>query len=246
MSILSNIFGDANKKYVKNLGPIINEINLLEKDFEKLSQNELKEKTEELKSKLASGKTLDDILSSAFALVREASKRNLNQRHFDVQLIGGIVLHQGKVAEMKTGEGKTLASTLPAYLNALEGKGVHIITVNDYLAKRDTVWMGQIYGALGLKVGCITHEGGFLYDLDYQNQNDTSKSKNNEEDASQDKIRDLVGGFKVVESFLKPVSKKEAYLADITYGTNHEFGFDYLRDNMSYDISQVSQAKGHN
>ncbi len=227
MSIFSNIFGDANKKYIKDLGPAIEEINLLEKDFEKLSGNELKEKTEELKKELALGKTLEDILSPAFALVREASKRNLNQRHFDAQIIGGIVLHQGKVAEMKTGEGKTLAATLPAYLNALDGKGAHIITVNDYLAKRDTVWMGQIYDALGLKTGCITHEGGYVYDSNFKIEND--------------KERDIVGGFKVVQEFLRPCSKKEAYSSDITYGTNHEFGFDYLRDNMIYDLQEKSQ-----
>lgn len=226
MGIFSNIFGDANEKYIKNLEPEISRINLLEKDFEKLSDNELKEKTKELKEKLVQGKTSDDILPFAFALAREASKRNLGQRHFDAQLIGGIVLHQGKVAEMKTGEGKTLAATLPAFLNALEGKGVHIITVNDYLAKRDTVWMGQIYNALGLMVGCITHEGGYLYDDSYKNS---------------DEERDTVGGFKVVQEFLRPCLKKEAYDADITYGTNNEFGFDYLRDNMIYDLKEQVQ-----
>lgn len=252
MSIFSNIFGDANKKYTENLKPIIEKINFLEKDFERLSDNGLREKTEELKKELASDKTLDDILPAAFALVREASKRNLNQRHFDVQLIGGIVLHQGKVAEMKTGEGKTLASTLPAYLNALNGKGVHIITVNDYLAKRDTVWMGQIYDALGLKVGCITHEGGYIYDASYKNSNDQTSTNNDlamagkqnlKRDNGLDKERDVVGGFKIVQEFLKPCSKKEAYAADITYGTNHEFGFDYLRDNMVYDLQNQVQRE---
>jgi preprotein translocase subunit SecA len=243
MSIISDIFGDSNKKYIKKLEPIVEKINSLEKDFERLSGNELKEKTEELKKELASGKTLDDILSSAFALVREASKRNLNQRHFDAQLIGGIILHQGKVAEMKTGEGKTLASTLPAYLNALGGQGVHIITVNDYLAKRDTVWMGQIYGALGLSVSCITHEGGYLYDAGYKNSVQNPSGQNSKIESELDKERDAVGGFKVVQEFLKPCSKKEAYAADITYGTNHEFGFDYLRDNMVYDLQTQAQRE---
>ncbi|KKS17935.1 MAG: Preprotein translocase subunit SecA, partial [Parcubacteria group bacterium GW2011_GWC1_41_7] len=144
MSILSKIFGDANEKYIKSLQPIVEKINSFEKDFEKFSIEQLKEKTKELKERLAKGQTFNDIMPEAFALVREASKRTLNQRHFDAQLIGGIVLHQGKIAEMKTGEGKTLAATLPACLNALEGSGVHIVTVNDYLAKRDMVWMGQV------------------------------------------------------------------------------------------------------
>ena len=171
---------------------------------------------------------MDDILPEAFALVREAAKRTLNQRHFDVQMIGGIVLHQGKIAEMKTGEGKTLAATLPAYLNALEGQGVHIVTVNDYLAKRDMVWMGQIYDALGLSTGCIVNESGYVYDANYKNE-------------EKDKERDVMGNFKVVQNYLKPVSRKEAYAADITYGTNNEFGFDYLRDNMVYEKNQEVQ-----
>jgi len=159
--------------------------------------------------------TLDDILPEAFALVREASKRTLNQRHFDAQLIGGIVLHQGKIAEMKTGEGKTLAATLPACLNALEGNGVHIVTVNDYLAKRDMVWMGQVYNSLGLSAGCIVNESGYIYDVNYKND-------------EKDRERDSTGSFKVIQDYLKPCSRKEAYSADITYGTNNEFGFDYL------------------
>jgi len=232
MSILSNIFGDSSQKYVKNLEPIVKEINSLEIEVQKLKDTDFKEKTKELKQKLEKGKTLDDILPEAFALVREASRRVLNQRHFDVQLMGGIVLHQGKVAEMRTGEGKTLSATLPAYLNALESKGVHIVTVNDYLAKRDMVWMGQIYNFLGLSVGCISHEGGFLYDENYKIK-------------EEDKERDLVGSFKIIEDYLKPVSKREAYAADITYGTNHEFGFDYLRDNMVYENNQESQ-RGYN
>ncbi len=234
MSILTKIFGDANEKYVKNLQPVIEKINNLEPEFEKFSDEKLKEKTSELKVKLneARGCLLDDILPEAFALVREAAKRTLKQRHFDVQLIGGIVLHEGKIAEMKTGEGKTLAATLPLYLNALEGKGVHLITVNDYLARRDSVWMGQIYHLLGLSVGCLNHEQSFLYDPDFK------KPPEDEE-----KMRDELGGFYVVEDFLKPCERKEAYSADITYGTNNEFGFDYLKDNMVYDLNQKSQRE---
>ena len=230
MRILSKIFGDANEKYLKNLQPIIEKINSLEVKFEKLPQNRLKEKTEECKNRISKGENLDNILPEAFALVREASKRTLGQRHYDVQLIGGIVLHQGKIAEMKTGEGKTLSSTLAVYLNALNGKGVHVVTVNDYLTRRDTIWMGQIYDVLGLSVGCIVHEQAFLYDPEFKKP-----------DEKEDKIRDELGSFKIIEDFLKPVSRKEAYEADITYGTNNEFGFDYLRDNMVYDLTQKNQ-----
>lgn len=231
MSIFTKIFGDPNEKYIKSLEPIIQKINLLEPELQKLSDFDLKSKTGELKNKIGMGESLDNILPEAFALVREAGKRTLNQRHFDSQLIGGIVLHQGKIAEMRTGEGKTLSATLPAYLNALEGKGVHIITVNDYLAKRDMAWMGQIYNALGLTVGCITNESGYIYDENFKNEK------------QDDKERDIVGGFKIVQEFLKPCSKKEAYNADITYGTNNEFGFDYLRDNMVYDLGQRAQRQ---
>ncbi len=229
MGILTKILGDANEKYLKKLQPVVEEINGLEKKFEGFSNEELKSKSLELKKRTESSE-LDDLLPEAFALVREAAKRTLDQRHFDSQLIGGIVLHQGKIAEMKTGEGKTLAATLPLYLNALEGKGAHLITVNDYLAKRDTVWMGQIYNLLGLSVGCIVHDQAYIY---------------SPEDKGKDELRDEVGGFKVIESFLKQVSRKEAYSADITYGTNNEFGFDYLRDNMVYDLNMQSQ-RGHN
>jgi len=235
MSIINKIFGDANEKYLKKLQPQIEKINSLEPEFEKFSNEKLKEKTQEFKERLKRDETLESVLPEAFALVREAAKRTLKQRHFDVQLIGGIVLHQGKIAEMRTGEGKTLAATLSIYLNALEEKGAHVVTVNDYLAKRDTVWMGQIYHALGLSIGCIVHEAAFLYDPSYQ-------EKVGEE---LDKERDTVGGFKVIESYLRPVSRKEAYLADITYGTNNEFGFDYLRDNMVYDLSQMAQRGFH-
>ena len=248
MSIIDRIFGDANEKYLEKLGPVIKKINSLEKEFESFSGDKLKEKTQEFKERLEKGEILDDILSEAFALVREASKRVLSQRHFDVQMIGGIALHQGKIAEMKTGEGKTLAATLPLYLNALEKKGCHLITVNDYLARRDTVWMGQIYHALGLSCGCIVHEGAYVYDPGYQEAGEEDKSSSlpsSRERDSADEERDAVGGFKVVESYLRPCSRKEAYSADITYGTNNEFGFDYLRDNMAYDLQDQVQ-RGYN
>lgn len=235
MSILAKIFGDANEKYLKKLQPAVEKINQLEPEFEKFSDGQLKQKTDELKGKLSRGEILDDLLPEAFAIVREAGKRTLGQRHFDAQLIGGIVLHEGKIAEMRTGEGKTLAATLPLYLNALEGKGCHLVTVNDYLAKRDTVWMGQIFNLLGLSAGCIVHDAAYLYDPMYVNE---QKAQSNEQ---LDKERDVVGGFKVIESFLRPCSRKEAYLADITYGTNNEFGFDYLRDNMVYDSKDRAQ-----
>ncbi len=231
MSIFTKVFGDPNEKFIQGLQPIIESINAFEVKVPSLSDAQLKEKTKEFKEKLQSGKTLDDILPEAFAVVREAGKRTLNQRHFDVQLIGGMVLHQGNIAQMRTGEGKTLSATLPAYLNALEGRGVHVVTVNDYLAKRDMVWMGQIYGALGLTVGCITNTSGYVYDASYVN-------------SKKDALRDLEGSFRVFENYLRPVTRKEAYDADITYGTNHEFGFDYLRDNMVYDVSQQVQ-RGH-
>ena len=212
-----------------NFSPLIMKINALEKDFEKFSDNELKEKSNELKS-LAAG-DLNAILAEAFALAREAARRTFNQRHFDAQLIGGIALHQGKIAEMRTGEGKTLAATAPAYLNALTGKGVHIVTVNDYLATRDAVWMGQIYDALGLSVGCLTHESSYLYDPTHIEEN------------QKDKERDTFGAFRVIHEFLRPISRREAYQCDILYGTNHEFGFDYLRDNLAYDINSQVQRK---
>ena len=234
MGILNKILGDANEKYLKKIQSLVDKINSLEKEFEGFSNERLKEKTGEFKERLRKGETLNDILPEAFALVRESAKRTLHQRHFDVQLIGGLVLHQGKIAEMKTGEGKTLAATLPLYLNALEEKGCHLVTVNDYLARRDTVWMGQIYHALGLTVGCLNHEQSFLYDPDYKKPPE-----------GKEKMRDELGSFYVVEDFLRPCQRLEAYLADITYGTNNEFGFDYLRDNMVYDLSQKSQRGFH-
>ncbi len=234
MSFFKKIFGDANEKYLKSINFLVDKINDLEKDFEKIPSSEFPEKTKELKKRIKEKESLDDILPEAFALVREASKRVLNQRHYDVQIIGGIVLHQGKIAEMKTGEGKTLAATLPVYLNALTGKGVHVITVNDYLARRDVVWMGQIYDYLGLSTGCVNHEQSFLYNREFQ--------KINQE---KDETRDKLGGFKIVEDFLEPCSRKESYNADITYGTNNEFGFDYLRDNMAYSLESQAQRGFH-
>ena len=235
MGFIDKIFGNANEKYLKQLQPVVDKINQLESKFEAFSNEQLKAKTQELKEKLHAGESLDDILPEAFAQVREAAKRALNQRHFDCQLIGGIVLHQGKITEMKTGEGKTLAATLPLFLNSLEGKGCHLVTVNDYLAKRDTVWMGQVYHALGASTGCIVHDTSYVYDPTYINEQKTESGE------QLDKERDTVGAFKVVESYLRPCSRKEAYEADITYGTNNEFGFDYLRDNMVYEVSQQAQ-----
>lgn len=234
MAILSKIFGDANKRTIQKLEPLVVNINELESKFERFSLQELKDKTAEFKTKIASGVGLDEILPEAFAAVREATKRTLNQRHFDVQLMGGTILHQGKISEMQTGEGKTLVATLPAYLNALSGNGVHIVTVNDYLSRRDAIWMGQIYNALGLTVGCLNHEASYVYDEKHKLPRGS------------DLQRDEVGGFRVIHEYLKPVSRRDAYQTDITYGTNNEFGFDYLRDNMAYDQSQVVQAKGHN
>lgn len=228
MSFLERFFGNANEKYIKSLDPVIQKINSFEDDFANLSLDEIKEKIKELKERLSKGETLDNVLPESFALTREVSKRTLNQRHFDCQLIGGIVLHQGKIAEMRTGEGKTLTATLPLALNALSGKGCHLVTVNDYLSRRDTVWMGQIYNALGLSVACINHDQSFLYDPNYKKE-------------EADKVRDELGNFLVIEDFLRPCTRKEAYAADITYGTNNEFGFDYLKDNMVYDLKSKSQ-----
>ncbi len=237
MAFMSAIFGDANKRYIKSLEPTIKKINDFEKDFAALSAEQLKGKTSEFKKRLADGETLDDLLPEAFAAVREASKRTLGQRHYDVQLIGGIVLHQGKIAEMRTGEGKTLVATAPTYLNALTGRGVHVVSVNDYLVRRDTAWMGQIYDALGLTVACINHEASYQYDASHVSK-------------AEEALEDTEGSFKVVHELMRPITRKQAYAADITYGTNNEFGFDYLRDNMAYTSEQMSQRPasegGHN
>ena len=219
---LTKIFGDPQKRILKRLQKKVDEINKLGPKYKALSDEELAKQTEVLKQRLhKKGTTLDTILPDAFAVVREMADRVIGERHYDVQLIGSMVLHEGNVAELKTGEGKTLMSTLAAYLNALEGKGVHIVTVNDYLAQRDAGWMGQIYSALGISTGVIINEASFLYDGTYTNENHT--------DPRMQKLR--------------PCTRREAYEADITYGTNNEFGFDYLRDNMVNEISLVRQRE---
>jgi len=230
MSFLKSLFGDENAKELKKLNPIVEQINSFEEAFSSLGDEELKAKTEEFKKQLKDGKTLDDILPEVYAVVREASKRTTGLRHFDVQLLGGIILHQGQITEMRTGEGKTLVATLPSYLNALQGKGVHIITVNDYLSRRDAVWMGQVHAFLGLSVGVINHEESFLYDAGHKEV---------------DEERDETGSFKVQHEFLRPCTRRESYAADITYGTNNEFGFDYLRDNIEYEEKSLRQ-RGYN
>src|SRR5438128_10937901 len=199
--LLAKVVGTQNERELKKLRPLVAQINALEPSVQPLSDDALRGKTVEFKQRFANGETLDALLPEAFAVVREVGRRVLNMRHFDVQLIGGAVLHQGKIAEMKTGEGKTLVATLPTYLNALEGKGAHVVTVNDYLARRDSEWMGRIYRFLGMSVGVIQHD-------------------------------------------LTDQERQIAYAADITYGTNNEFGFDYLRDNMKFDLAHYVQ-RGH-
>ena len=220
---LQGVFGDAQKKILKRMWRKAQEIGKLEPKYEKMSDEELAAQTEILKKKAAEGseKALDAILPEAFAVVREASKRVLGMRPYDVQLIGGMVLHSGAVAEMKTGEGKTLVALLPAYLNALTGKGVHVVTVNDYLAQRDAGWNGPVYDFLGLSVGVIINEASFVYDKEYEN-----------EDHADERFRHL-----------RPATRKEAYAADVTYGTNNEFGFDYLRDNMTSEVQYLRQRE---
>ena len=217
---LSKLAGDSNENELQRLTPLLEIINELESECESLTDEQLREKTTEFKGRLESGESLDDILPEAFTTVREAAKRTLNQRHFDVQLLGGVVLHQGRIAEMKTGEGKTLVATLPLYLNALTGDGAHLVTVNDYLARRDTQWMGPIYNLLGLSLGCLQHETAYIFDP--QSQTDDPRLAN-----------------------MAQVPRRQAYEADITYGTNNEFGFDYLRDNMVTDLSQPVQRELH-
>ncbi len=215
---LGKIF-DSNEKELKRLRQVVLKINELEPQYEKIKDEKLKEKTAEFKKRLEKGESLDGLLPEAFALVREAAKRTLGQRHYDVQLMGGVVLHEGKIAEMKTGEGKTLVATLPLYLNSLSGKGAHLVTVNDFLAKRDVQWMGPIYDLLGLSVGVIGQGKSYLFER---------------------REKEIKFGE---EYNLKPCSKKEAYGADITYGQNNEFGFDYLRDNMIYLQNDLAQRK---
>ena len=235
MSLYSKIFGDESSKFIKSAGKIVSKINALEESVSKLADSDFPKKTQEFKDKLAKAEnkkeTLEEILPEAFALVREAMKRVDNKRLFDVQMIGGLALHGGRIAEMKTGEGKTFVAVLPAYLNALSGEGVHIVTVNDYLSRIGAVLMGQVYNFLGLSVGVINSQNvSYLYDA-------TPKEE--------DKERDTIGEFKIVYDFLKPCSRKEAYAADVTYGTNHEYGFDYLRDNLVTTFADMVQ-RGHN
>ena len=235
MSFLSAIFGDKYEKAIKPFWPIVAQINALEDGIKALSDTDLKAKTTEFKARLEKGETLEQILPEAFAVVREAARRTLGERHFDVQLIGGMILNNGGIAEMRTGEGKTLVATLPAYLNALTGHGVHIVTVNDYLSRRDAVWMGQVYDFLGLSVGVINHESSFLYDEKHISDQVLEEKE--------DKERDELGSYKVVYDFLKPCTRREAYGADITYGTNNEYGFDYLRDNIEYAEKDLRQRE---
>lgn len=220
---LKTLFGDPNAREIKKARSRVERINSLEAEIQKLSDKELRAQTDTFRKQLKDGKKLDDILEQAFAVAREASKRIIGQRHFDVQLIGGIVLHEGKIAEMKTGEGKTLVATLPLYLNALEGEGAHLVTVNDYLARIGAGWMGQIYHFLGLTTAVIMHDSSFVYDPEYTDENH-----------SDERLRHL-----------RPVTRKEAYAADITYATNNELGFDYLRDNMVQHLDQMSQRGLH-
>jgi preprotein translocase subunit SecA len=225
VSLLRKIAGDNSEKAAERIRPIVSKINDLEEATQQLSDSRMLEKTAEFRARLKDGETLDDLLVEAFALVREAARRNIGQRHYDVQLIGGVVLHRGQIAEMKTGEGKTLVATLSVYLNALAGQGVHLVTVNDYLARRDPVWMGPIYHALGLTVGCLQHDSAYLYDPEVD---EPAKARGN-----------TPSGLKS----LRPVSRGEAYNADVLYGTNNEFGFDYLRDNMAIEVTHKVQRE---
>ncbi|MEK7586401.1 MAG: preprotein translocase subunit SecA [Patescibacteria group bacterium] len=233
MSLFTKIFGDASGRTLRVAQPLVAKINSLESQMEVLIDADFPKKTLEFKERLTRGETLDDLLPEAFALVREVAKRTLGERHYDVQLLGGIMLHSGKITEMKTGEGKSLVSTLPTYLNALTGKGVHVVTVNDYLSRRDSVWMGQIFNFLGLSVGLINHDASYLYDPTHAKK-------------ETDEARDASGSFHIFYEFLKPCSRGEAYSADITYGTNNEFGFDYLRDNISTDSKRIVQTNSTN
>ncbi len=220
---LNVIFGDPNKKVVADLRREVDLIGKFEPEVSMLSDEALKQKTISFREQIAEGRSVDSLLHEVFAVVREAAKRSIGQRHFDVQLMGGIVLYRGMIAEMRTGEGKTLTSTLALYANALEGKGCHLVTVNDYLARRDAVWMGQIFAFLGMSVGVIQHEGGLLYDPEFKHPEESTDTDS----------------FHVREDFLRPVDRRAAYQADITYGTNNQYGFDYLRDNMAPTVQDT-------
>lgn len=236
MSLFNGVFGNSNGVFISKAKDIVKQVSALEDSIKALSNEDFPKKTQELKEKLKSGKTLDEILPEAFALVREASNRTLGQRHYDVQIIGGYALHNGQIAEMRTGEGKTLVATLPTYLNALSEKGVHVVTVNDYLSRRDAVWMGQVYQFLGLSVGVINSQNiSYIYDPNYKNEQNENKTE---------LAKSGVEMYKVVYDFLRPSSRKDAYKADITYGTNNEYGFDYLRDNLASRADLLVQ-RGH-
>jgi preprotein translocase subunit SecA len=238
MNILKNIIGTESSRLIKKWAPIISKINDLEPEIKKLEDGDFKIKTKEFRSRLEKGETLDDLLPETFALMREVSSRVHNERHYDVQLIGGISLHKGNVSEMRTGEGKTLMATLPAYLNALTEKGVHIVTVNDYLSRRDGVWMGSLFAMLGITVSVVNSQNtSYIYDPSHKDKDLSAQA--GEIDGSD------IGSFKVQYEFLRPCTRKEAYACDITYGTNNEFGFDYLRDNLSHSINDIVQ-RGHN
>ena len=231
MGILKNIMGNDSDRLIKKWGPLVDKINNLEHQVQKFNDADFKTKTEEFRTKLKNGTDLDDLLPEAFASVREASHRTHDERPYDVQLIGGIALHKGNISEMRTGEGKTLAATLPAYLNSLTGLGVHIVTVNDYLSRRDAVWMGPVFATLGVSVGVINSQNtSYIYDPSHQDKEAIEGSD--------------LGAFKVQYEFLRPCSRAEAYACDITYGTNNEFGFDYLRDNLANNINDLVQ-RGH-
>jgi len=233
MSILQKIFGDPNEREIRKIQPFLAQVNALEASIKTLSDEGLRNKTSEFRERLRKEEPLDQMLPEVFAVVREATWRVMKQRQYDVQIIGGYVLHRGQIAEMRTGEGKTLTALAPAYANALSGKGVHVVTVNDYLARRDTVWMGKVYYALGLSVGCIQHESGYVYDPDFKIE-------------PQQQVEDQVTEtFRVDMDYLRPVGRREAYATDITYGTNNEFGFDYLRDNMVVALDQMVQRPLH-
>lgn len=262
MSFFQKVFPSQDQRLIKKLKSIVDEVFSKELELKSLTDQELKERSLELKNKIQDEikvetellisknlseldyKTedkkivqsiLDNNLVEAFALVREAARRTLGMMHYQVQIIGGVIMHQGKIAEMRTGEGKTMVATLAAYLNALAGRGVHIVTVNDYLSKRDAVWMGVIYDALGLSVSVLNHQISYLFDRQQVRSISENKDKLGEEE-----IKDE-GSFKIENEYLRKVSRSEAYQADITYGTNNEFGFDYLRDNLVYNPSELVQ-----
>ena len=239
MSLISKIFGSSSTRYVSTLTPTIQKINAFEPEISKLSDADFPVRTQALKARVAGGESLDAVLPEAFALVREAAKRTLGQRHYDVQLVGGMVLHNGRIAEMRTGEGKTLVATLPAYLNALTGKGVHVVTVNDYLARRDAAWMGRVYAFLGLSVGIINSlNTSYIYDAAHVNEKEKAES-------GEEKKQEIEASlYRVQYDYLRPVTRRESYAADITYGTNNEYGFDYLRDNLAPNKESLSQ-RGH-